>query len=214
MRRTALPLLLMAAFVLCGADGKTVTVDRRDTPVAALSRLKRAVAQRNYAAEWATVSPGFKSRMSERAGRTIDRADYEMFRREQRRDPQVRQVERFMRTARMSNVRYDGKGYANVTITFGGPLFFGRSLRVRMVNHHLWRLDVKGESQPYWGYKGSRLLSAKQNEDGSYTLTTQDDEGKVTWSQTFAASEVVRYREFTKWYFDHFGRMEREFFGG
>ncbi|MDJ0974893.1 MAG: hypothetical protein QNJ98_10575 [Planctomycetota bacterium] len=217
MRHIALPLLLAATFVLSGVDveaNTTVTVDRRDTPQAALGRLKRAVAQRNYAGEWATVSFGFKQRMNKRAGRTIDPSDYEMFRREQRRDPQVRQVERFMRTARMGRVRYDGKGYASATITFGGPLFFGRSIRVRLVNHHLWRLDVKGESQPYWGYKDSRLLSATRNKDGSYTIKSQNDKGEVEYSETFAASEVVRYREFTKWYFDSFGRMETQFFGG
>lgn len=211
MRRAALPLLLMAAFLFCGAERARRA--RADSPQACLNRLKRAVGRNNFTGEWAVLSPGFKKRMSERAGRTLDVGDYVVFRRAQLKDPDIRKVQRFMRTARMGKVRFNGKGYANASITFGGPLFFGRSIRVRMVQHKLWRLDVKGETQPYWGFVGDKTLTATKGKDGSYTLVTKDDKGKVAWQQTFAASEVGRYREFGKWFFDHFGKIETEFFG-
>ncbi len=211
MRRAALPLLLITAFLLAGADRPRKR--RADTPQACLARLKRAVARNDFTGEWAVLSPGFKKRMSERAGRTIDIGDYVVFRRNQLKDPDIRKVQRFMRTARMGKVRYDGKGYASASITFGGPLFFGRSIRVRMVQHRLWRLEVKGDPQPYWGFVGDRALTAKKAKDGSYTIESKDAAGKVLFTETFKAADVRVYREFGKWFFDHFGKIETEFFG-
>lgn len=209
MRRLALPLLLMSAVVLGAAKPK---VSSTDTPRRAFARLKRAVAKRNYAAEWATLSPGFKARMNKRAGRTIDAADYETARRANQKDPEIRKAERYLRSASLSVLRYNKNGTAQVSIRFGGPLIFGTSVRARMIHLKLWRLEIKDETQPYWGFTNDRNLDADQAADGSVTIRSQDEKGKITYEETFPKERVKKFIVFTKWFFDHLGEMEDRFF--
>lgn len=209
MRRLALPLILMSAVVLGGAKPK---VSSTDTPQRAFARLKRAVAKRNYVAEWATLSPGFKARMSKRAGRTIDAADYETARRSNRKDPEIRKAERYLRTANLTVRRYNKNGTANVSIRFGGPLIFGTSVRARMIHLKLWRLEIDGEAQAYWGFTDDRNLDADRAEDGSVTIRSRDEKGKITYEESFPKEKVKKFIVFTKWFFDHLGDMEDRFF--
>jgi hypothetical protein len=121
-------------------------------------------------------------------------------------------MESIINTARITGLSYDGRGYASVIIRFGGPLFFGQSIRVQMVNHTLWVLFVKGEREPYWGFEGDKAIEAVQGKDGAYTVLTRGKDGKVTWQETFPKEKVVRYLKKTRWYFNNFGAMESEFF--
>lgn len=212
MRRILLSLLVLSTCWLSVAEGaKSNWVDK---PQQALSRLKRAVARKDRAGEWAALSPTFKARMSKRAGRTLDFGDYTVFRDLQSKDKEVRQVEHFLRTARMSGVRRSGKGYVSANIRFGGPLFFGKTMRVRLIYLDLWRLEVKGESQPYWGFTKDRSIIFEEDAaTRAITLKTFDNHGKVSWQQTFAKDEITRFVEFKKWFFDGFGNAEQRFFG-
>lgn len=198
------------------AEARETQRVREDKPSWLLTRLKRAVKSRDYAGEWATLSPGFKLRMNKRAGRTVDQGDYAAFRTSNRRDREVRQVERYLQGARLHSVRYirGRPGYANAAIHFGGPLFFGKSIRIRIVKHALWRLEVAGEPEPFWGFVGDKRMPLTENADGSKTIQMLNDKGKVIWNQTFPKEQITRYFTFTKWFFDHFGAAEERFFGG
>ena len=44
-------------------------------------------------------------------------------------------------------------------------------------------------------------------------VRSKDAAGKVLFKETFKAEEVRLYKEFGKWFFDHFGKIETEFFG-
>src|SRR5207249_4728741 len=48
----------------------------RDTPAAAFEYLRAVVAAEQPEAEWKVFSPGFKRRLSQQVGRTVDVADY------------------------------------------------------------------------------------------------------------------------------------------
>lgn len=210
MRRLALPLLLLSAVILSGADRPKRTYT--DTPQRAFARLKRAVAKKDRAAEWALLSPGFKKRMNKRAGRVVDLADYEMARNANAKDPEIRQAERYLRSARMTVLRYTKGGQAQVSVRFGGPLFFGTSIRARMIHLELWRVEIHGETQPYWGFTGDRNLDAKYGPDGGVVIRSYDAKGKVTYEEKFAKKDVKKFTVFTKWFFDSFGKLEERFF--
>ena len=215
MRLRLLILLPALAVIVGGAGGARRRQAVMPTPQATLQDLKNAVARRDRAAEWATLSPGLKLRISREAGRTVDVGDYTTFRNSKSLDPQIRQAEGALRGARIKGIRYYGGGHAWVGIRFGGPLFMGKTIGVRMVNHQYWELRVKGESQPYWGFEGDRSIEAnKSKKDGSWTVIQRDLKGKITWQQTWAWKDVVSYREKTRWYFNDFGAFEKEFFGG
>jgi hypothetical protein len=221
MRRTVLLLLPMFALLACGADRplrggyrapvQRVQRQRVATPADTLATLKWAIARRDRAAEWRTLGPAFKMRLNREAGRNVDVGDYTQFRESQRNNPRIRKLEQYMPSARVTGVRHDGRGGAWVTIRFGGPLFFGASTQVKMIHHAIWVLWIRGESTPYWGFDGQKLSEATAGPDGSYTVTTRDPRGNVTWQQTFPREQVARYVTTTRWYFDNFGAMEREF---
>ena len=216
MRMTRLIVLPLMGLLLAGAGGARTPGKifvRPPTPQDTLTQLKRAVARGDRAAEWATLSPGLKMRISQRAGRNVDVADYTTFRNANRSDAQIRQAEKYLRGARINGIRYLGGGHAWVGIRFGNFLI-GKTIGVRMINHQFWQLRVRGEAQPYWGFVGDKSIEAVPGKDGSYTLVTRDKQGKITWQQKFEAKDVLFYGTGTRWYFNDFGQFEQQFFGG
>lgn len=210
----ALPVL---ALCLCGAGGsrgRRRAAPAQPTPTATLQALKTAVARGDRAGEWATLSPGLKMRINREAGRNVDVGDYTTFRNAARRDPQIRQAEKYLRGARIKGIKYYGGGHAWVGIRFGGFLI-GKTIGVRMINHAYWELHVKGEPQPYWGFKGDKSIEARKSKtDASWTVITRDPRGKITWQQTWPTKDVISFQRKTRWYFNDFGAFEQEFFGG
>ena len=214
MRYRLLVLLPVLALLMAGAGRRRRAVSTMPTPQQTLSALQRAVATRDRAGEWNTLSPGLKQRINKRAGRNVDVGDYTTFRNSNRQDPQVRKAEKYLRGARIKGLRYYGGGHAWVGIRFGGFLI-GKTIGVRMINHAYWELRVVGESQPYWGFEGDRSIEAtKSKTDGSWTVITRDAQGKITWQKTWPYKQVRSYRKKTKWFFNDFGQFEAEFFGG
>ena len=212
MRKLPLTLFIcVATLVMGGMQHASARDASRDTVKKALERLKRAVRRSDHAEEWRSLSPDFRRRLSRQAGRNVDVADYAMFRKSRARDPNVRKLVSAMRTARVTRVRYDRKGRARVTIRFGGELIFGATTQVGMIQHRLWRLKVRGEPQPYWGYEGDWATKLVKGADGSYTVKTFNEKGVETYSETFPAKQVERYFTFTKWFFDDFGQAEQYF---
>lgn len=219
MRRTTLlctlsllALLAVDAAPAAARGGARATAQRYDRPSNCLARFKRAFARNDRQAEWGTLSPGFKRRISGMVGRTVDVGDYSAARDKHANDRRFRELRKWLPSARLSGVRYDGKGYADVTIRFGAPIIFGQNVRVRMVNHNLWELRVKGEAQPYWGFENDKTIRVfRTRKENDYVVQTRDAKGKVTWSKRWKQEDVISYREMNRWYFDGFGSMEREF---
>jgi len=183
-----------------------------DLPEYALARLKRAFARKDRGAEWATLSPGFKLRLSRKAGRNVDVGDYIAARNAHRNDPRIQELEEWIHTARATDIHYDGHGKARVSIWFGAPLLLGKSVTVTMIHHKLWRLWIKGEAQPYWGFDASKKIRVFRNvKTNVHTVQTLDARGKVTWTKSWPASKVLKYETLTRWYFHDFGNFEAEF---
>lgn len=190
------------------ADG----VQMIDLPSGCLARFKRAFLGNDYSAEWATLSPGFKRRLNKMVGRTVDEGDYATARQKHARDPQIRELRQWLPSAGLTRVRYRGDGYADATIRFGAPIIFGQNVRVRMVNHRLWELFIKGETQPYWGFLDDKSIRVfRTRKDNNYVVEVKDKQGKVTFRKQWKPEQVRGYRKVNRWYFDGFGKMEQEF---
>lgn len=207
-----LGLLALDPAPVLARGGARSAAQRYDRPHNCLARFKRAFMRNDRAAEWGTLSPGFKQRLSKMAGRTVDVGDYSAARDKHHNDKRIRELRQWLPSAKLSSVRYRGDGYADVSIRFGAPIIFGQNVRARMVNHELWELYIKGESDPYWGYKGDKSISVFRTRDlKHYVVENRDRQGKVTFRKQWKAEEVQAYRELNRWYFDGFGKMEEEF---
>lgn len=192
--------------------GSRQAARRYDRPSNALARFKRAFMRNDYSAEWATLSPGFKLRLNRMVGRVVDEGDYAGAREKHRTEKRMRELRQWLPSAKIAGQRMRGDGYADVTIRFGAPIIFGQNVRVRMVNHELWELFVKGEEQPYWGFKGDKSIRVFRTRQGNnYVVEMKDANGKVTWRKQWKPEQIQGYREVNRWYFDGFGSMEREF---
>ena len=192
--------------------GSRRAAQQYDRPGNCLARFKRAFMRNDRAGEWATLSPGFKRRLSRLAGRTVDVGDYSAARDKHHNDKRIRELRQWLPSAKLSSVRYRGDGYADVSIRFGAPIIFGQNVGARMVNHELWELHVKGESDPYWGFKGDQTIRVFRTREGNnYVVEMKDAQGKVTFRKQWKPEQIQGYRELNRWYFDGFGKMEEEF---
>ncbi len=218
MRRTVVLALsmLFATTPLLLAPGSAVSAPAiKGKPEQTLERFKRAFARKDHGTEWETLSPGFKIRLNQRAGRNVDVGDYIAARNAHGNDPRIRELAQWMHTARITVLKYDSRGRALATIRFGTPLLLGKEVTVTMVHHELWELWIKGERQPYWGFKGSKRIEVFQNpKTGVHTVRTKDARGRVTWKKSWPRSEVQAYRTLTRWYFDNFGKFEQQMMAG
>ena len=207
-RRLATILLPVLALLFAGAGGEPAN---RETPMLTLERFKRAFASNDSAGEWDTISPGFKRRMSQRMGRNLDVGDYRAVREKHYRDPRIAELRQWLPSAHMTDIKYDGRGFADVIIRFGAPLILGENFQVKMVNHGLWELKIRGEAQPYWGFNDDKSIQAffdRQTEE--WLVVTRDRAGKVVWQKRWPKA-AGSYRTLTRWYFESFGAMEETF---
>ena len=78
----------------------------------------------------------------------------------------------------------------------------------------LWRMEVQGEREAYWGFLNDKEMPLFEAPDGSKTLMMINADGTVMWKRTFQKSSIRRFVKFDKWFFDHFGAAEERFFGG
>lgn len=207
MRRTLLPLLLLAVLSLAAAcAARQATAPTRATPSGTVEMFKMYARYGNRSGEWDILSPGFKERLSQQAGRQIDRADYMQARDMYRGDPRVQAAEKMLQTAIVVREEPLGPGRVRATIrTAGGP--FAQSGQVTMVQLQSWKLKRAGQDEPWSGYVGDPLLAAAKQADGSYVITSN---GKVL--ATVPADQVESYTTESSWYVDDLGGMERQFF--
>ena len=209
--RTPTVVLLAFVSVFGCAAGRGTRRAPQPQPVHTLRQLQDAVRTGNRRSEWSVLSPGFKARLNQRMGRTIDLADYTHFRLVQQRNPRVREAEKYLQGASISGVRMTGQGRARVTIWFGGPLFFGRAVNVQMIYLSRWELHLTDERDPYWGFHGDNAITAQPDGEGGYNIVTRDPQGQVTWQEHIEAKRVRAFQTRTAWYFDHLGELESYF---
>ena len=197
--------LLVVIFFGVGCSARQATAPTRSSPSGTVEMFKMKARYGDREGEWDILSPDFKARLSQQAGRTIDVADYAQFRDMYRGNAQVQLAEKMLQTAIATNVRQVGPDRVRVVIqTSGGP--FAKSGEIGMVRLQTWRLQAAGAPQPYKGFVGDPMLAATQQPDGSYVITSNGNT-----IQTVPANQVQDYRVESNWYVDDLGGMEQQF---
>jgi len=197
--------VLVVAFLGVGCAARQATAPTRASPSGTVEMFKMKARYGDREGEWDILSPDFKQRLSQQAGRTIDVADYAQAREMYRGNAQVKLAEKMLKTAIATNVRQVGPDRARVVIqTSGGPL--AKSGEIGMVRLQTWRLQVAGAPQPYQGFVGDPMLAATKQPDGSFVVTSNGNT-----LATVPANQVQEYRVDSNWYVDDLGGMEQQF---
>lgn len=202
MKSLTIALTILLIIPACGSGPAT-----RETPEGTVEMFKLYNKKGDRAGEWDVLSPNFKRRISQRAGRNVDLADYETIIETYRQDPKVRLAETLLQTATVTDKQEIDENTTRVTIRAGGPL--GKSATVTMRRLMKWELKTTTDPEPYWGIVGDESIQLTRGADGSYTVGTGGG-----WSQTFAASEVESYNVSNQWYVDDLGELEGDFMAG
>lgn len=203
--------VLIAAFALSGCfSPRQAAPPSRDNPTGTIEMFKLYARQGDPAGEWDILSPGLKERLSQRAGRTIDLADYTAARTSYRSDPRVRAAESMLQTAVVRQTTPVGPDRVQAFVqTSGGPL--ARSATLNMVRLTKWQLFVRSQNEPYWGFTSDPLFGADRQPDGSYVVWFRSEPGAQRSEQLVAASDVVDYKSVAQWYVDDLGGLESQF---
>ncbi len=203
--RTNLLFVLVVALLAGGCSARQATAPSRATPSGTVEMFKLKARYGDRSGEWDILSPGFKERLSQQAGRTVDVADYTQARNMYRGDTKVQLAEKMLQTAIATSVRQVGPDRARVAIqTSGGP--FAKSGEIGMVRLQTWKLQPAGGTQTYSGFVGDPMLAATKQADGSFIVTSG---GRVV--ATIPANQVASYRTEAYWYVDDLGGMEQQF---
>jgi hypothetical protein len=167
--------------------------------------------KQDWGGQWDLLSPGLKQRLSQRAGRNVDPADYASARNAYRTDPMVRTAEQLLQTAQVRRVQPDGPDAAYVVVQALRPV--GRSARIRMIKMDRWALYTAGDPEPYWGLEGDPLMTLQRTPDGGYAILTRASERGEWKRMDFPADQVQRFETSSVWYIDDLGGLEAEIVG-
>lgn len=204
----------LAALVMagCASPGSSVTPTRAN-PTGTVETFKVALSRDDFGTMWDVLSPNFKKRLSQRAGRNIDQADFEMAWKSMRSDARVQLAENLLESARVTDVQMRGQDSANVTVVAGpgGPL--GKTINGGMVRLITWELRVAGDPQPFTGIVGSETIGIERGGDGGYVVWTRASAAEQKLRDAYAPSEVESYNAAARWYVDSLGDLEAQFFG-
>ena len=183
----------------------------RATPAGTVEMFKAYARQRNREGEWDILSPAFKERLSQRAGRNVDLADWVQARDMYSTDPRVAQAERFLQNAVVVNTVPDGPNAVKATIQVSGGPFISKSGIIRMVKLDRWELYVRGQTEPYTGTNNDPLFGVEPQADGSYVIWYRDTPGGARSEEVIPAADVANFVRDGRWYVDHLGDLEGQF---
>ncbi len=211
-RIAASAVLATAAFALAGCpaipkrDAPSVQRDRA-TASHAFEFLKAAVAAKDTEVEWRTFSPGFKRRLSEQAGRTVDVGDYAQARATFASNA-TREIGMLLSSEVVSE-RAIAADLALLTVRSGNQQATPRFVRMKT-----WEIRLKGEGQPV-----SEFVAAEENvvriaPDGSIQMRVVPTSGTAAFLRGIPSDRIEEMHVVSEWYLDDFGGVEEAVVGG
>ncbi len=204
-------LVLVAALGLAGCfSPRQATPPSRDTPAGTVEMFKLYARRGQPGGEWDILSPGLKQRVSQQAGRQIDKTDYIQYRKQLRNDARVRAAENILQTAIVVNTQQVDPNTVLATVrTSGGPL--ARTARIRMVRLTTWQLYTADSDEPYWGFANDPLIGVEPQPDGSYVVWSRRSPDAAPRRTTVPAAQVRDFKQVSAWYVDDLGGLEQQF---
>jgi hypothetical protein len=165
------------------------------------------VAAEQPEAEWKVFSPGFKRRLSQQAGRTVDVADYVQARStiatNKRREIALLVEADVVREQALSD------RVATVEIRSSD-----RQARPRFVKLTTWELTLKGEGEPVAEFVPSPADVVQISPTGQVELKIAPSEGTASFLKDVTPDRIRSLRVTELWYLDDFGGVESALVGG
>lgn len=198
-RRLLLALVLPLLFGGCAVFGPATTPPGgraqagRGTPRGTHAAFKAMVAGDRWAAEWSLLSPQFKRRLNQIAGRSMGPEAYAEARRTVATKAQG-DLKRLLDSA-YAGEEMLGPNAAIATLEANGDRWSARFVRLTR-----WELDVVDDPTPQGAFVIGPEDAPLRAEDGSLTVG----------DRTYAREEIGAYRIRTQWYLDALGDLERQ----
>jgi hypothetical protein len=217
MKPSLLPLALPAlALVLAPALAGCSTPERREvtrvgltreTPSKAYGYLKAMVAAGQVEEEWKCFSPGFKRRLSQQAGRTVDVGDYVQARSTIAGNG-TREVRQILESE-LEGERLLSEDVAVVEIRSGR-----RAASLRFVRLTTVELTLRGEGQPVAEFIPSAADVVSISPTGDVEMSFSPSDGTASYLRDIPRDRIQRLVIQDEWYLDDFGGVGALVAGG
>ena len=198
-----LPIGGVGSLVGCATGGKPVrqTGLNRDTPRDTYEYVKAMVEATQVTAEWQAFSPGFKRRLSEQVGRTVDLSDYG-----RARATIASNATKEMKLVLSSEFVAEkllSENVATVTIRAGD-----RQATPRLVK--LWTFEVKfkGDPEPVSEFIPGPEGVVNAGGDGSIKVEVVPSDGTRAYLREIRRDQLEYFTIRSQWYLDDFGGVE------
>lgn len=187
----------------CATGGKPVrqTGLHRDTPSATYEYLKAMVEATQVAAEWQTFSPGFKRRLSEQVGRTVDLSDYG-----RARATIASNATKEMKLVLSSDLvgeKMLSENVATVEIRSGD-----RRATPRFVKLWTFEVKLKGDPEPVSEFIPGPEGVVDTGGDGSIKVDVVPSDGTRAYLKEIRKDQLESFTIKAQWYLDDFGGVE------
>jgi len=179
----------------------------RATPRRAYEYLKAMVAANQVEAEWRSFSPGFKRRLSEQAGRTIDLGDY-AHARATIASNSTKEIRLILESDVVAE-RAVTDDLVLMTIRSGK-----QSASPRWVRMKTWELRLKGEGQPVSEFVAAEEHVVRIAPDGSVQMRVVPSSGTAAFLKGVPQDRIDEVHVVNEWYLDDFGGVEDVVVGG
>jgi hypothetical protein len=179
----------------------------RATPAATYEYLKAMVGANQVDAEWHSFSPGFKRRLSERAGRNVDVGDYGHARATIASNA-TKEIAMLLSSELVSEEKLSDS-VAVLTIRSGS-----RQASPRFVKLTTWELRLKGEGQPVEEFIPRAADVVGISREGSVSLRVTPSTGTAAFLKDIPTDRIEELHVTSEWYLDDFGGVEDAVVGG
>jgi hypothetical protein len=199
--RVATALLLAAGLAACAGPQRR-EVERvglsRETPAKAYEYLKAMVEAGQVEEEWKCFSPGFKRRLSQQAGRTVDVGDYVQARSTIAGNG-TREVRQILESE-LGGERLLSENVAVVEIRAGR-----RTAALRFVRLTTVELTLRGEGQPVAEFIPSAADVVSISPTGDVEMSFSPSGGTASYLRDIPRDRIQRLVIQDEWYLDDFG---------
>jgi hypothetical protein len=209
LARLLLATLALAASAACSVRAQPIReigLDR-SSPRRAYDYLKAMVRANQVEAEWRSFSPGFKRRLSEQAGRTIDIGDY-AHARATIASNSTRGIGLILESE-VVDERVISPDLVLMTIRSGRSTATPRWIRMKT-----WEIRLKGEADAVSEFVAPEEQVVRIASDGSVQMRVVPSSGTQSFLRGIPADRIEEVHVVSDWYLDDFGGVEEAVVGG
>jgi hypothetical protein len=187
----------------CGVKAQPVRAVglNRHTPRATYEYMVAMVGAMQVEAEWQALSPGFKRRLSESAGRVIDFGDYSHARATIAGNDK-KELRLFLESEYVGEELVSDKE-AIVTIRSGSS-----QLRPRLVKLSTWELVLQGENQPVSGFIPRIGDVVGITPEGDVQVRVTPESNTASFLKDIPADRIESVTMKSEWFVEDFGGIE------